>query len=91
MTADDALRELRWAAVLPLTPDQRLSLKELCFQIQPGSQSRSAREPQGLVLRARRYFRGDSVLQAQAGAKAKRQALARAEAAEKRVRELEPR
>jgi hypothetical protein len=37
MTADDdfqdVLASLRWAAELPLTPDQRLSLKELCLQI----------------------------------------------------------
>jgi hypothetical protein len=37
VTADDdfqdVLASLRWAAVRPLTPDQRLSLKELCLQI----------------------------------------------------------
>jgi hypothetical protein len=37
MTADedfnDVIASLRWAAELPLTPEQRLSLKELCCQI----------------------------------------------------------
>ena len=37
MTADedfsDVLASLRWAAELPLSPDQRRALKELCCQI----------------------------------------------------------
>ena len=75
MTADedfnDVIASLRWAAELPLTPEQRLSLKELCCQIAGISGA------------------GVTSFRLKEEAEAKRQAIERAEAGERRLAELE--
>ena len=55
MTADDdfqdVLASLRWAAELPLAPEQRSSLKEMCLQIAGISEAKTV--PLALLLAER--------------------------------------